>query len=75
MNSQEAGRREAGAAEFQAPAPLSSGPLDEERLRGALIVLKAGLCRDLTYVAGVILNTGILSAVPKADLGVDRHAN
>ena len=65
MNGQEVGRREAGAAEFQAPAPLSSGPLDEERLRGALIALKAGLCRDLTYVAGVILNTGILSAVPK----------
>jgi len=65
MNSQEVGRREARAAEFQAPAPLSSGPLDEKRLRGALISLKEGLCRDLTYVAGVILNTGILSAVPK----------
>ena len=65
MASQDAGRREAVAAELRAPAPLPPGPLDEERLRGELLALKAGLCRDLTYAAGVILNTGILSAVPK----------
>src|SRR5512143_88161 len=65
MNSKEMSRREADTAELRAPAPLPTGPLDEERLRGELIALSTGLCRDLTYVAGVILNTGILSQVPK----------
>src|SRR5512135_523012 len=65
MASQDPGRREAVVAELRAPGPLPPGPVDEERLRGELLALRAGLCRDLTYAAGVILNTGILSAVPK----------
>jgi hemerythrin len=50
--------------EFRAPVPLPTGPLEDDRLRAELVDLKARLCRDLTYAAGIILNTGILSAVP-----------
>lgn len=50
-------------AQYQPPQPLE-GDLSEQELRTELIETKQGMCQDLELIAGVILNTGILSKVP-----------
>jgi hemerythrin-like domain-containing protein len=49
---------------FQRPTPIRGRVLAPEELRAELATLRQHLCEDLTYIAGLILNTGILTRVP-----------
>lgn len=50
--------------EFQPPAPVGR-PLTDDELRRQVATLRRSLCDELTYIAGIIINTGILTKVPK----------
>lgn len=57
-------REDIKAPQFQPPAPGPGRSPTPDELRGELATLRQNLCEDLTYIAGVILNTGILTRVP-----------
>ena len=56
--------QDTSSSRFPAPAPIGARELAREELKAELAALRQHLCDDLTYIAGVILNTGILPRVP-----------
>lgn len=52
------------ATEFRPPIPIGR-PLTDKELREQLAALRRNLCDELTYLAGIIINAGILTKVPR----------